>query len=166
MAEADWKTRTCALLENGAGRIAVVIGHGVGSSPGRQIAEVNKDGTPAKKAPYWIKSPGATPHWKAKGRCTMVFRERDKTLEYYFKDFVVNETTAPHNPDNIEFTYVVEYEFLRPKGWFSSERVTGEVRVSAVSGEAARRKVAGSPEQFGIDQKAIGLRVCGARPLG
>ena len=150
--EEPWQTRRVGVIESNSGKLAIVIGFSVGNNPARQIQEITKKGIPSKRPSYWIK--GYSQNWHGKGACSMHCRDTHEGRQYYLSDFELYETKPPHNPDNVEFTYEVVVFFTEPGrgflGIFKSREQSTTVLVKASSGEEARRKVAGSPETFGI----------------
>ena len=161
MPDPEFKTWSASVVESKAGKIAVVIQRGTGFNSGSRIWEINKDRTPSKKEPYWISI--RSDNWHSKGRCVIHYRNLGKIDEYYFTDFELFETKAPHNPDGREFTYVVEVIQTKSLGWFKSEEEIVEITVKAISGEVAKTKIAANPESYGL--KSEPLMVRGARPF-
>jgi hypothetical protein len=161
--EIPWERRSVNLVESNGGKLAAVLAFGPGRTGTMNVIEVDKGGSPSKKAPYWVKRAS----WKGKGRCTMVFRQIEQSGkqsdEFYFTDLVLYETEAPYNPDQVKFAYLVDVEVFTKRGWFKEEREVWAVRVMASSGGEARMKIAGHQEDFGIPKEAR-IEVRGARP--
>jgi hypothetical protein len=153
-------TRPARLIENRGGTIAVVLGGSTGKHTGNLIWELRKNLSPSARKPYWIS--GGNQNWVGKGRCLLHHRFVEGFDEYFFTEFALFETKAPYNPEGNEFTYIVEVEETKSLGWFKSETIIHEISVKAISGQAAREKIASNPYTYGINSDLI--RVCGARP--
>jgi len=161
MSAPEFKTWSAGVLESKGGKLAVVIQRSNGYSSGNRIWEINKDLSTSKREPYWISI--RSENWHSKGRCLLHYRLVGKIEEYYFTDFELFETEAPHNPDGVEFTYIVEVIQMKSLGWFTSKEEVHEITIKAISGEQARSKIARNPELYGL--KGEPLMVKGARPF-
>lgn len=143
------------MLESKTGKVAAVIGYGRGVSPAILLQEIKKDGTPAPRKPYW--STGTA--WHRKGWCKIHIRQCKDSAFYRFSEFVLFETTPPHNPDRQCFRYVVTTRSDFP----DRENEYADVAVMAASGKDAASMVASDPLAYGIRRLTW---VLGARPAG